>query len=86
MDAAGSTGYIHRYTFELESKENQWSIRTLERQYHSSLYERLALSRDNKKVMKLSNEGLVLERGEDVLKNPLVLEFPGLDYMLLTRW
>lgn len=68
-----------RHFYELESKENQWSVRTLERQYHSSLYERLALSRDKKKVMKLSKEGLVLERGEDVLKNPLILEFLGLD-------
>ncbi len=68
-----------RHFYELECQENQWSVRTLERQYHSSLYERLALSRDKDAVMKLSQKGQILERGADVLKSPLVLEFLGLE-------
>lgn len=48
------------------------------RQYRSSLYERLALSRDKNKVMKLAQEGQVIESPEDIFKDPYVLEFTGL--------
>ncbi len=40
-----------RTFYEIESRENNWSLRELQRQFDSSLYERLALSRDKKKVM-----------------------------------
>jgi len=46
---------------------------------NSSLYERLALSRDKDEVMRLVNEGQVVEKPRDILKNPLVLEFLGMD-------
>ena len=42
-----------------------------------SLYERLALSRDKAAVHRLSREGLVVEKAADLIKNPLVLEFPA---------
>lgn len=48
------------------------------RQYGSSLYERLALSRDKNEVMKLAQEGQVIESPEDIFKDPYVLEFTGL--------
>jgi len=35
-----------RRFYEIEAAEQQWSYEQLKRQYHSSLYERLALSRD----------------------------------------
>ena len=44
----------------------------------SSLYERLALSRDKNEVMRLSREGMTIETPKDVLKNPISLEFLGL--------
>ncbi len=35
-----------RSFYEIESAKSGWAVRTLQRQYNSSLYERLALSRD----------------------------------------
>ncbi|MFA6409627.1 MAG: PDDEXK nuclease domain-containing protein [Gammaproteobacteria bacterium] len=68
-----------RSFYELESFSCKWSLQDLKRQYHSSLYERLALSRNKNEVIKLANEGHVIEKPEDLLKNPLSLEFLGLE-------
>ena len=51
----------------------------MERQINSSLYERLALSRDKEEVRRLASEGQVIEKASDLIKNPLVLEFLGLE-------
>lgn len=67
-----------RRFYEIEAYREQWSVRHLQRQYASSLYERLALSRDKDEVMRLSREGITIERPKDVLKNPVSLEFLGL--------
>ncbi len=47
----------------------------MERQINSSLYERLALSRDKDEIRKLAEQGLVIEKAADLIKNPMVLEF-----------
>ena len=67
-----------RKFYEIEAYNQQWSKRQLQRQIASSLYERLALSRDKDEVMRLANEGQVMEKPSDIIKNPLVLEFLGL--------
>ncbi len=54
-------------------------MRELKRQVDSSLYERLALSRDKDKVMSLANEGQIVESPRDIFKTPYVLEFTGLE-------
>ena len=64
-----------RHFYELEAIKHQWSVDELKRQFHSSLYERLALSRDKYEVMRLAKEGQQIETARDILKNPLVLEF-----------
>jgi len=64
-----------RRFYEQEAIKGQWSVEQLKRQYHSSLYERLALSRDKDEVMRLAKEGQLMENPRDILKNPLVLEF-----------
>ncbi|MDR1358098.1 MAG: PDDEXK nuclease domain-containing protein [Coriobacteriales bacterium] len=68
-----------RRFYEIEATRQQWTFRQLQRQYGSSLYERLALSRDKDAVMKLAKEGQALEQPQDMLKNPLVLEFLGME-------
>lgn len=68
-----------RSFYEIESANSGWSFRELKRQVASSLYERLALSRDKKRIRRLAEEGHTVELPADVLKNPLVLEFLGLD-------
>jgi len=69
--------YERRF-YELEAASNQWTVDNLVRQYNSSLYERLALSRDKDGVMRLAKEGQTIEKPRDLLKNPLVLEFLGM--------
>lgn len=67
-----------RNFYEIEAYNQQWSVRQLQRQVGSSLYERLALSRNKDEVMRLANEGQTFEKPIDIIKNPLVLEFVGL--------
>ena len=65
--------------YEIEATKQQWTFRQLQRQYGSSLYERLALSRNKSDVLRLAREGHVLANPRDMLKNPLVLEFLGME-------
>ena len=51
----------------------------MKRQYGSSLYERLALSTNKDKVYRLALEGQKVEKAEDAVKDPYVLEFLGLE-------
>ena len=50
----------------------------MKRQFDSSLYERLALSKDKKAVARLAAEGQVVESPQDLIKHPYILEFLGL--------
>ncbi|MEQ1742616.1 MAG: PDDEXK nuclease domain-containing protein, partial [Candidatus Nitrotoga sp.] len=68
-----------RRFYEIEARENSWGARELERQIASSLYERLALSRDKDGIKALAQTGLVIEQASDVVKNPYVLEFLGIE-------
>ena len=65
--------------YEKEAIRSNWNVNTLKRQFHSSLYERLALSRDKNDVMRLANEGAVPQKPQDILHTPYVLEFAGLE-------
>jgi len=64
-----------RRFYEIEATQNGWGVRELQRQIASSLYARLALSRDKDEIRRLAREGQVVERAADLIKNPLVLEF-----------
>ena len=68
-----------RRFYEIEAADNDWSVRELKRQLDSSLYERLALSRDKHEVRRLAREGQVVEKASDLIKDPVVLEFLGLE-------
>ena len=67
-----------RSFYEIECIKNNWSTRELERQKGTLLYERLALSKDKKGLMKLARKGQELATYEDMIKDPYVLEFTGL--------
>lgn len=64
---------ISFYTKQTE-KEN-WSVRELKRQMKSMLFHRIALSKDKKGVLELSEKGQEIQKPEDVLRDPFVLEF-----------
>ena len=67
-----------RRFYEIESEKYNWSVRELKRQYDSALYTRLALSRDAAGVLKLSEQGQIIEKPKDIIKDPYILEFLGL--------
>lgn len=68
-----------RSFYEIEATNEGWSVPELKRQKDSALYHRLALSRDKAGVKRLAAEGQIVARPEDVLKEPYVLEFLGID-------
>lgn len=70
-----------RHFYEIEAIKNDWSLSELRRQYDSSLYERLALSRNKEDIKKLAQEGQIIEKPQDAIKDPYVLEFLGLPEM-----
>ncbi|MFO0951217.1 MAG: PDDEXK nuclease domain-containing protein [Isosphaeraceae bacterium] len=67
-----------RAFYEAEAVDARWSTREPERQIHSLLFERLALSRDREGVLELARKGHEDFSPADLIKDPLVLEFTGL--------
>ncbi len=64
-----------RAFYEKETSKNAWSVRELERQINSMLFERLAKSRNKEEVLRLSRHGQVIQQPEDIIKDPVILEF-----------
>ncbi|MBD9295342.1 MAG: DUF1016 domain-containing protein [Bacteroidales bacterium] len=67
-----------RSFYEVECAKQNWAVRWLQRQVGSSLYERIALSSDRDKVVRMAKEGEIIEKPADIIKNPVTLEFLGL--------
>ena len=61
-----------------ECENSKWSVRELHRQMQSMLFHRIALSRDKEGVLALANRGDHVQKPEDILRDPYVLEFAGL--------
>ena len=91
-DASGILGWSHyceliaikdenkRNFYEKETVNSKWSVRELQRQIDTSLFERLVLSdgKANKaKVLQLAKEGQILNSPEDMIKDPFAFEFLG---------
>ena len=67
--------------YERECINSKWSFRELKRQIDSSLFERLLLSKGNANkdtVYEMSKLGQIVEKPEDILREPYVFEFLGL--------
>ena len=58
-----------------ETINSNWSVRELQRQRDSLLYERLILSSNKEKILEISKEGQVIKESKDLVKDPFVLEF-----------
>lgn len=67
-----------RSFYEVECANSRWSVRELERQIDSLLFERLARSRDREGLLQLAHRGHEVQRPADLIKDPYVLEFAGL--------
>jgi predicted nuclease of restriction endonuclease-like (RecB) superfamily len=68
-----------RKFYEIEAIANNWSLRELKRQFDSGLYERLTLGGDKTKILELSQKGQIIEKPQDLIKDPYILEFLGLE-------
>ena len=62
-----------------ECLESRWSTRELERQINSLFFERISLSKNKDEIKKLSQHGQILDKTSDLVKDPYVLEFLGLE-------
>lgn len=69
---------LARSFYEQEAIQNNWSVRELKRQINSMLFERIALSKDTKAVMQMAKKGQIIEKPEDAIKDPYILEFLNL--------
>ena len=67
-----------RSFYEIECATNHWTLKELQRQCDSALFERLALSRDKAGIKQLAEQGQVVEKPLDMLKDPYILEFLNL--------
>ena len=91
-DASGILGWSHyceliaikdenkRNFYEKETVNSKWSVRELQRQIETSLFERLLLSdgkANKEKVLQLAKEGQILNSPEDMIKDPFAFEFLG---------
>ena len=68
-----------REYYELESVNNGWTARETERQINSMLYERLLMSNDKESVLAVARKERIPESPAEVIKDPMVLEFLGLE-------
>ncbi len=66
---------LARSFYEKQCINENWSVRELKRQRNSGLFQRIALSKDRKGILKLSKEGQLIENVEDIIKDPYVFEF-----------
>lgn len=61
--------------YSKQAEKENWSVRELRRQIKSMLFHRLALSKDKNGVLELSKQGQEIQKADDILKDPYVLEF-----------
>ncbi len=66
---------LERSFYEKQTLIEKWSIRELQRQRKSSLFLRLAHSKDKEAILQLAKEGLSVTKPEDIIREPYVLDF-----------
>jgi predicted nuclease of restriction endonuclease-like (RecB) superfamily len=61
-----------------ETVKNNWTVRQLERQINSSLFERLLMSNDKESVLAVAKNEKLPSDAKEIIKDPMYLEFMGL--------
>lgn len=69
---------MERKFYEKESIKEKWDVRTLRRQMDSSLFLRLAASRNKDEIMQLAEKGITYDKPENIIKDTYTLEFLGI--------
>jgi predicted nuclease of restriction endonuclease-like (RecB) superfamily len=70
---------LERNFYEIECFQNNWSVKELERQFNSGLFERLTLSKSKSDILLLATKGQIVNKPKDLFKEPYILEFLGLE-------
>ncbi|MET3114224.1 putative nuclease of restriction endonuclease-like (RecB) superfamily [Pedobacter sp. CG_S7] len=68
----------HRTFYIAETIKNNWTVRQLERQIYSNLFERLLLSNEKKSVLAVAKNEKLPSDAKEIIKDPMFLEFLGL--------
>lgn len=66
---------LERSFYEKQALLENWSTTDLIRQKKSSLYLRLAASKDKEGILKLAKQGQIIQQPIDIIREPCVLEF-----------
>ena len=66
---------LERNFYEKQIEKENWNIETLKRQINSSLFLRLAASKDKQGILDLSRKGIQIQKPEDIIKDTYTLEF-----------
>ena len=66
---------LERSFYLKQSLVENWTIRELKRQKKSSLFLRLAASKDKEGVLELAKKGQIIEKPTDLFRDPYVFEF-----------
>ena len=66
---------MERSFYQQQTLVENWSTTELKRQKRSSLFLRLAASKDKAGILKLAKQGQILEKASDLIRDPYVLEF-----------
>ncbi len=69
------TDDVERKFYENQAINENLSVRELDRQINSALFERLALSKDKKAVLQLSKKGNIISLPHEAVKDPYILDF-----------
>jgi predicted nuclease of restriction endonuclease-like (RecB) superfamily len=71
---------LERGFYLKQAEHENWGVRELKRQMKSSLFHRVALSKDKEGIISLSQRGQVIEKADDIIREPVVLEFLKIPY------
>jgi predicted nuclease of restriction endonuclease-like (RecB) superfamily len=66
---------IEREFYEIQCQNENWNVRELKRQKKSSLFLRLAVSKDKEGILQLAKNGQILQKPADIIREPCILEF-----------
>jgi hypothetical protein len=66
---------LERSFYEQQCAREKWAVRELQRQIKSSLFLRLAASRDKADILKLAAEGHIVSQPDDLMRDSFVFEF-----------
>jgi len=66
---------LERSFYEKQAIIENWSTTELKRQKNSSLFLRLASSKDKEGIIELAKNGQIVQKPEDIIREPYVLEF-----------